>query len=385
VRRPYVEGDWFAVPLGDGTFASGIVTQGTRKAIFGSFYGSDPTLPLWSGRFSDRAIVQLRWPFLRAQPHFVRDEWPARVYGPAASPGYVERMLSAISHGERFDPERDAVRDVRAPIQAGAFDGIRGHLRVQWRDPLGARDLGIVEQLVAARADTSVRLHEGAAAQANAVARWANLARLELDTARMPDARATFPSITHLKLDGVPANLATALATFPALQTLSIRARGGAIDARAFSVASALRVLDLNGAAITHARALETLPHLRVLDVRDALADDADALLRLPVEALRLARVAGVRSIDALRGHPALRTLSLSGFLNLEDVSAIAALEYLTSLELLGLWQFDIADVAFIQTMPALRRLRIDIGGRRKNVEIYKQRSLALPLPFQEL
>jgi hypothetical protein len=102
----------------------------------------------------------------------------------------------------------------------------------------------------------------------------------------------------------------------------------------------------------------------------------------VPCEALRLARIAGVRSIDALAGRADLRVLSLAGLVHVDSVASIATLPNLESLELTGMWQFAVEDVAFVEHLPSLRRLRLDIGGRRKNVELYRRRSLAEPLPF---
>ena len=156
MKRPYREGDWFAIPLGDGRFAAGIVTHGTRKAIYGSFFGSAraaipqleelaalrPADALWSGRFSDRAIVQQRWPVIGAQPGFVRSDWGAAQPAPAAGPGLMERRLAALAAGTAFEPARLSVRDVRSPIEPHAFDRIPDRVCLQWCEPLSPSDLG---------------------------------------------------------------------------------------------------------------------------------------------------------------------------------------------------------------------------------------------------
>jgi hypothetical protein len=377
VKRPYREGDWFAVPLGDGRFASGVVTRGTHKAIEGAFF-SPAAEPLWRGRFSDKALVQLRWPLLGRRSPGAREGGAARESEHVAEPGEVERRLAALVAGEAYEPPRLAVCDLR-PAGAHALGELGAGTRVQWRDPLAPRELECVEHRT--RAGASVRLYGRAAAQAGELAAWPALARVELDAAFLPERLAPFPHVRELALEGVPHDLAAVLGAFASLETLRIRGRGASANAAAFAAARGLRVLDLHGVALHGTAALAKLEALRVLQLGDVAADDPEAPLRLPLESLRAARVAGVRSLEALRANASLRALALAGLTALDDASPIASLERLESLELRGLWQFGVGDLAFVERMPALRRLFVDIGGRRKNVEIYRKRSLALPLP----
>ncbi len=60
-------------------------------------------------------------------------------------------------------------------------------------------------------------------------------------------------------------------------------------------------------------------------------------------------------------------------------------LQKLEQLELDGLWQFDVPDVEPLLAMPALVRAKVDIGGRRKNVELYKRARWAYPWPFESV
>lgn len=395
MKRPYREGDWFAVPLGDGRFAAGIVTHGTRKAIYGSFFGPAraaiprleelvalrPADALWSGRFSDRAIVQQRWPAIGAQPRFVRSDWGFAQSAPAAGPGLMERRLAALAEGAKFEPARLSVRDVRSPIEPQAFDGIPDRVSLQWCERLSPSDLGALASIVAAKAGASVRLSGNAVSQVNGLAEWRSLARLRLESAHLPDGLARLPAVLDLELDGVPANLARTLEAFANLKTLRIRARGAAVNASALAGAPKLEVLVLRDAALTAAASLRDLRALRVLDVESATIDDADAAFGLPLRELRIANVEPVGTLAALRDHPTLQTLALAGLIDVNDLGPIATIAGLESLDLRGFWQCAVDDVAFIASMASLRRLHLDIGGRRKNVEIYRRRSLAEPLP----
>ncbi|HTA39862.1 MAG TPA: Imm26 family immunity protein [Candidatus Acidoferrales bacterium] len=397
MKRPYREGDWFAVPLGDGRFAAGIVTHGTRNAINGSFFGpareTTPALEelaalrpedaVWSGRFSDRSIVEQRWPVIGHRAGFIRAQWPGGRSKPAARPELVELRLAALGGGGTFQPPRLSVRAVRSPIEPGTFDALDGRAIVGWHEPLAPDDLARVEALVASNSRAAIRLHGDAAAHVNALAEWPSLSRLELESSRLPHATATFPRVVDLRLDGVPANLERTIAAFPAVRTLRIRARGELVDASALHRAHELDRLELRDAIVARADRLADVTSLRRLDVQDASLDAAANLLRMPLRALRLARIASFQSVSGLRDHPTLRTLALDGLLEIDDLRPIATIARLESLDLRGLWQFDIDDLAFVHTMPSLRRLHVDIGGRRKNAEIYRKGAYAAPLPLR--
>ena len=88
----------------------------------------------WSGRFSDRALVQRRWPPLGTHPAFARGEWPA-ADGRAAEPGEMERMLAAMLCGRGYERERLTVLDIASASDLRAADaradacGFSGALR----------------------------------------------------------------------------------------------------------------------------------------------------------------------------------------------------------------------------------------------------------------
>jgi len=396
VKRPYGEGDWFAVPLGDGRFAAGIVTHGTRKAICGSFFGpaaeslaglrlaamgaGAAASAVWSGRFSDRALVQLRWPLLQRHAAFVRGEWPAAA-GRAAQPGEVEAMLAAMLSGHDYRRERTVVLDIGSARDLRGVESRAGGACIQWRAPLSLADLATVASLVETGA-ARVRLYGAAVAQLDVLASWNSLRHLALEAAALPRAVAEFRQVRHFELDGVPNDPAALFSSFPSLESLLVRARGAAFDASSLVGLGSLRRLHLDTIDLRSVSSLAELTALSVLDVTNARVENAEALLALPLAALRLARIEPLRSLAALRSNDTLHVLSLVDALDLDDLRPIATLQRLRSLELRGLWQFDVADAAFVESIPTLRRLFIDIGGRRKNAELYRRRPLALPLPF---
>ena len=198
----------------------------------------------------------------------------------------------------------------------------------------------------------------------------------------MPDGLARLPAVLDLELDGVPANLARTLEAFANVKTLRIRARGAAVNASALAGAAETRSAraarcGADGDRIAARSAGVARPRRRSLQP----STTRTPLSVFALHELRLANVEPVRTLAALRDHPTLQTLALAGLIDVNDLGPIATIAGLESLDLRGFWQCAVDDVAFIASMASLRRLHLDIGGRRKNVEIYRRRSLAEPLP----
>ncbi|NNM91950.1 MAG: hypothetical protein HKL92_01265 [Candidatus Eremiobacteraeota bacterium] len=159
-----------------------------------------------------------------------------------------------------------------------------------------------------------------------------------------------------------------------------------------------LRALRLSGGSGS-LHALLALP-LEILAIDRGAFDSASlvehatlaalSLANLPAEAasvgprLRALRTIGVplRTLDTLRSGIALVRFECVRCDALESIEALAALPALRELGLEGCWRLDLhATIAFLQRLP-LRELRIDIGGRRKNVEVDKRLKLARLTPF---
>ncbi len=159
-----------------------------------------------------------------------------------------------------------------------------------------------------------------------------------------------------------------------------------------------LRALRLSGGGGS-LRALLALP-LAILAIDRGAFDTAPlvehptlaalSLANLPAEAasvgphLRALRTIGVplRTLDSLRSGRALERFECARCDALESIEALAVLPALRELGLEGCWRLDLhATIAFLGRLP-LRALRIDIGGRRKNVEVDKRLKLERLSPF---
>ncbi|MBV8372676.1 MAG: hypothetical protein JOY69_05400, partial [Candidatus Eremiobacteraeota bacterium] len=122
---------------------------------------------------------------------------------------------------------------------------------------------------------------------------------------------------------------------------------------------------------------------LSAVELRGARVTGIDALMgHSTLRALRLRAIAGVRSIEALAHHANLRVVALEALPYLDCLEALATLPQLESLVLDGLWQFSIAEAAVVGSLHRLKHLAIDIGGRRKNVEIARRLQTTKPPPF---
>jgi hypothetical protein len=143
------------------------------------------------------------------------------------------------------------------------------------------------------------------------------------------------------------------------------------------------RYLRIAGRSITlDPRELARFPHLEVLDCSGV----ALTSLAFPptLRALRLARISTPVELRELEGLP-LQALHLEELRELRGIDALARLQSLQQLEMLGFWQLSLDDALSLLAHRNLVRAEIDIGGRRKNVELYKRANWAYPWPFEIL
>jgi hypothetical protein len=145
----------------------------------------------------------------------------------------------------------------------------------------------------------------------------------------------------------------------PDSRYVRITGRGVTLDPRDLAQQfPQLEVLDCSGIALT---SLEFPPTLR---------------------ALRLARVATAVDLRDLAALP-LHTLALEQLRDVRGVESLAHWHSLEQLEMLGFWQLELDDVMPLVRLPRLVRAEIDVGGRRKNVELYRRTTWAYPWPFE--
>jgi hypothetical protein len=94
--QPYREGSWFAVPLRNGGYATGLVARMSPQGkivlvyLFGPRFDSVPRLEEVSGlraadalkaiRTGDMALANGRWPVIGDGAGFARADWPVPVF-----------------------------------------------------------------------------------------------------------------------------------------------------------------------------------------------------------------------------------------------------------------------------------------------------------------
>jgi hypothetical protein len=277
--------------------------------------------------------------------------------------------------------KRLCVRDLQAPFDERTMASLPPDARIQWRQRLADPDLTRAASWLGAHSRASLRLYGNACEQLEALAGSAP-ARLDLDAPRLAGRLPSMPSVRDLTLEGAPPDLPQMLAAFASLDTLQADFRGAAFDLGALAGVPGLQRWSLAKAQLSGSPP-PSLSTLRALELRGVAPDLIDVLLRIPaLRGLRLCGIVGLRSIDALADHGNLRALALESLTHLEDLRVLSTLRRLESLDIAGLWQFSLADVSFLTSMHRLRRLAIDIGGRRKNVEITKKLPLPKPPPF---
>jgi len=358
VKRPYREGDWFAVPLGDGSFATGIVQRDGNHVVDAVFFGADREHPVLSARVSNRALLLGRWHRIGARR--IRD---ANITVPAM---HLRRMMPA-SLAERTLARRlgvygddelpYAVRALRADADAQAIDALDDGVTLAWHRPLTSGALDAVRRWLERRPHATLRLHGDALTQLPSLAAWPSLRSLWIGGT--PPAFATAPGVRRLRMDA-PLSTATLVASFPLLRALRVAGRGAHLDLRALTALSSLAALDCSEVTIEHHEAIADHPTLR---------------------ALRLYRTRGLRTLDVLAGTR-IETLAIEHQPQLPSLEPLARMHWLEQLDLRELWQFDVHEMGWLFTLPRLHRATIDIGGRRKNVELYRRAHWAYPLPF---
>jgi hypothetical protein len=94
-RVRYSEGDWVAVPLRDGGFATGVIARANPKgALLGYFFGPrhafvpslgevarlQPTDAVLVGKFGHLGLVGGQWPILGRLEGWDRSKWPMPVF-----------------------------------------------------------------------------------------------------------------------------------------------------------------------------------------------------------------------------------------------------------------------------------------------------------------
>lgn len=342
MKLPYREGEWYDLPLGDGSFAPLCLVRTRHHVVdVAAFADASAAGPVAALRTSDRALVLHRWK-RRREMRSVLDvavenrEW--------ISSAHAERIVAARL---RRLPFVDKALHVVA-VRNG--DPIAGS-GLTWDTPLDESTLQRICRHAAAHRNLRVRV-SGEAARQLSTLRDAPVNHVILAG---PYHGEPLPNVTHLSIE-TSMKFDDALERFPNVRALRIAVRDA--EVRANALPRGVRALDCGRARSVQ---LEGAP---------------------PLEALRLAAVAVAPDLESL--PHSLRALSLE-HLTVASLAPVARIQELAQLELDGLWQFDLPDVEPLLEMPELVRAKIDIGGRRKNVELYKRARWAYPWPFESV
>lgn len=350
MRRPYRAGDTFVVPLDDASRAGGVVLEMHRRAPLVAFDG-------FCAYVGDAALVLRRWPVTGRLRPFDRVTFPVAESERIEAPEIVQERLQALRDARVWRRSHMFAREIRTPVDIRALDQLPGDARVQWRAPLRDDEVEAVARWIRSHPEASVRIYDAAARERAQMAR-VDPPRLSLDV--RTGERAGFAQLTSLRsLDvaGVPADLPDARG----LRRLVLRGqREDVVDVKALAGFEHLEALSISGAQVENAELLAALPKLRALCLRNAR---------------------GLRDLTWL-SQTHLEALWLDGLLGVDDVRPIASVPWLRHLELRGAWQLSLDDVAWLRDAPGLVGLTLDIGGRRKNAEIFKAHPRGFAAPF---
>jgi len=96
IRARYGEGDWFAVPLRDGGFATGVIARANPHGVlFGYFFGPkrrelpttrdltglSATTAILVARFGHLGLKDGKWPLIESARDWNRADWPIPTFG----------------------------------------------------------------------------------------------------------------------------------------------------------------------------------------------------------------------------------------------------------------------------------------------------------------
>lgn len=340
MKLPYRRGDSFELPLGDGSHARSCIVHCEHRVAVIAIGEDEPVAVL---RVRDDALVARRWKIdRRTQPSRMREPENQR----SISGAHAERQAAARL-GRRHARERARrVFEVRDDTALPALIDADTLLSVV--TPLSRPQLGALVETVCNHPGVMLRLLPPSISHLAALA--PHLQRLTI--AATVDQLAPLPRLIELEVDA-RLELRSVIESAPLVRALSWRG-SGRFDPSPLRELRSLRTLALSGVEIERDK-FPSLHHLR------------------------LTRTSGLRAAPAIAS---LRTLALEHLHDLARVDALAHCVELEQMELRGLWQLDIANVEFALGLPHLIRAELDIGGRRKNIELYRRARWAYPWRF---
>ncbi|MDQ2872790.1 MAG: hypothetical protein M3R35_06645 [Candidatus Eremiobacteraeota bacterium] len=278
-------------------------------------------------------------------------------------------MNLPLAQGDRFARAGLAVRELRSPFTTSIASA--AHARVQFSAPLHGPDLADLAAYVRENPAVELRLHGGAPFNAALIERFAGLRRLVLDVETISfDALAAVADSLEYLAVGRRVRGPFRAPALPHLRELELH--GSAIDAAAVARLPALRSLVLSGGTPESLTAITGVP-LRSLAIRfGAFAEVTSVAVQERLQHLELRGLPSLRSIPPMRGLAALRSLTLAGLPLVGDVLEVLEAPALERLEIDGMPHLLVFDLYCLRQLKTLSSVAIDIGGRRKNREVYR-------------
>lgn len=346
MKLPYADGDIFAIPLGDGrTTPAMIVASDYRLVILRVFDVDGGTVATL--RVSSDAIHALRWRRI--------DHGDVRLPVEAENREWMHAARAERIAGSRLGVALPIVERARfLEVRDGALPAIEeldGDTTLAWSTRLATHTLERIGDLVARKPTLRVRLTNAAVEQLAHLATWP-LERLAIDgtCARMP----TMESVRELDLF-----CAMPVRHFPRITKLRVYGRQ-TFDLRELLAPASLTHAELTSVHVEHPNRLLNCPALRTL---------------------RFSHANGLGKARHL-ALPQIQTLELDYVGELSEIAALGEMQQLEQLQLRGFWQHEIPEMEWLFAMRQLKRATIDIGGRRKNIELYRRANWAYPWPL---
>jgi hypothetical protein len=125
----YKEGQWFAIPLKNGGYATGIIVRGSymTKGGLGYFFGpkykeipsytetyqKNKDNPILIGWFGDLGIIKGDWPIIENGRNFIREDWPVPKFQRKSS--LTEGKVYVVEYGQNNEVH-DSIREILVPI-----------------------------------------------------------------------------------------------------------------------------------------------------------------------------------------------------------------------------------------------------------------------------
>ena len=130
-KLPYQEGAWFAIPLEQGGYATGVVARCTGDGTtLGYFFGPKrdkvPTIDemthlahkdaLKVMQFGDLGLIDGSWPVIGRLPDWDRAQWPIPIF-------YHDDSLVDVSWKVEYNDSLEEISRVRIPFGTGKQNG----------------------------------------------------------------------------------------------------------------------------------------------------------------------------------------------------------------------------------------------------------------------